>query len=101
MDGQLLKTGGKRATFLEPADAALNHSAATIAFLIIAERSSDTPFSALFAWRYDCSDPLRAQKVANALRVIGFIATNTPWPRAWSSFGSLHLNAADQRLELG
>lgn len=44
---------------------------------------------------------MRTQEVANALRVIGFIATNTLRSAARSSFLSLHLHAVDQCLELG
>ena len=101
MDGQLLKASGKRAAFLEPADTALNHIATAIAVLIIAYRSSRTAFCASFLWWYHRSDPMRTQPVPNALGVIGSIATDTSWSRARSSFGSLHLHARDQHLELG
>src|SRR5262245_42490241 len=100
MHSQLFKAGGKRATFLEPADTAFNHIAATIALLIIADWSSYTPPCASFAWWYHRSDPMRTQKVANALRVIGFIATDTLRSRARPSFLSLHLHAVDQHLKL-
>jgi hypothetical protein len=101
MHGQLLKAGGKTAAFLEPADAAFNDIATTIAFLIVADRSSHTPSPTPFAWRYHRSDPMPTQPVANALRVIGFITTNAPRSQTWSSFRALHLHATDQCLELG
>jgi hypothetical protein len=101
MHGQLFKASGKTATLLEPADTAFNHIAAMIAFLIIADRSSYTPSCASFPWWYHRSDPMRTQPVANALRVIGFIATNAPRSRARPSFGPLHLHALDQHLKLG
>ena len=44
---------------------------------------------------------MRVQPVANALRVIGFVTTNTMRSRARSSFLSLHLHAVGQCLELG
>lgn len=95
MHGELLKAGGKRAAFLKPADAAFNHIATTIPFLIVADRSSHTPFSTPFPWRYHRPDPMPTQEVANALCMIGFITTNAPRSRARSSFLSLHLHAAD------
>jgi hypothetical protein len=101
MHGQLLKARGKTAAFLEPTDAAFNHIAITIAFLIVAERSSHTPFATPFARRYHRSNPMRTQPVANALRVISSIATKSVGSRAWPTFGALHLHAADQCLELG
>jgi hypothetical protein len=101
MYGQLLKAGGKTAAFFEPANTAFNHIATTIAFLIIAERSSRTAFPTSFAWRYDRTDAMRTQPVANALGVIGFITTDAPRSRARPSFPSLHLYAPDQGFKLG
>ncbi|SRR6266508_100209 len=101
MHGQLLKAGGKRAAFLEPADAAFNDIATTIALLIVADRSSHTAFPTPFAWRYHGSNPMPTQEVADALGMIGFISTNAPRSRARSPFGTLHLHAVDQYFELG
>ena len=101
MNRQLLKAGGKTAAFLEPANTAFNHIASAIAFLIVADRSSGTAFGASFPWRYDRSDPMRTQPVANALRVVSFITANAPRSRATPSFPSLHLYIPDQGFELG
>src|SRR5262249_4662015 len=64
-------------------------------------RKCTASFSKRVARRYHRTNPVRAQPVPNALRMIGFIATNAPRARAWPSFRSLHLYAADQGFELG
>lgn len=101
MHGQLLKASGETAAFLEPTNTTLNHITTTVALLVIAEGSTRPAFSVAVSWRYDCTDPVCAQPVANALSVIGFITTNPSWSRAPSSFGSLYLYARDQGFELG
>ena len=99
--GQLLEAGGKTAAFLEPTDAAFHDMAPVIAFLIVADGSSHRTSPALCPWRYHRTNPVRAQPVANALRVIGLIAPNAPGSPTWPSSRALHLHTPDQHLELG
>lgn len=102
MHSQLLKAGGKRAAFLEPSNAALNHVATTVAFSVVADwPPSVALLGSIGSWRYHCSNAMRVQPVANALRVIGFVTTQAMRSRARSSFRALHLHAAGQCLELG
>jgi len=101
MHSQLLKARGKRAAFLEPSNAALNHIATTIAFPVVADwPPSVALLGSIGSWRYHRSDAMRVQPVANALRVIGFVTTNATRSRARSSFRALHLHTVDQCLEL-
>src|SRR5258708_3931928 len=71
VDGQLLEPCSQRATFLQPADAALNHIAPAVAAVVIADRTPAPSLAALGSGGISNGENVSPPKTSNWLPYLG------------------------------
>lgn len=97
----LLEAGGERAAVFEEADGALDNVAPAGADGGVADGASGAAATELTAGRVNGTDAVVAKPLADAVGVVGLVASDPAAPAAGAPHSTRHRHLGHERLELG